>query len=86
MATFDYAASKLMQIEMIGMMVMSVDTPNGASEIMADGELKLVQSAPIRIDSAKRTLYNANPLDDYQKSSLYEILELYHDRKGNANL
>ncbi len=38
------------------------------------------------IDSVKRTLYNTNPLDDYQKYSLLEILEFYNDRKGKDSI
>ncbi len=80
--TFDYSVKSLMQIEMIGMIVIDVDTPNGASRIVTDGELNLIQAAPIRIDSVKRTLYNTNPLDDYQTYSMLEILEFYNNRKG----
>lgn len=39
--TFDFSVKKLMQIEMIGMMIVDVDTPNGASRLVTDGELKL---------------------------------------------
>ena len=68
---------------MIGLLYVNIDTPNGASRIIVDGELQLVQSAPIRIDSVRRTLYNVNPFDDYDQLSLQEMLELYHNRKGN---
>lgn len=74
---FDYSLKKLLQIEMIGLIYVDVDTPNGASLIITDGELKLVQASPILIDSVKRTLYNVDPFDDYQKYSMQEILENY---------
>ena len=80
---FDYTLKSLMQIEMIGLMVVDIDTPNGASRVVADGELTLKQAAPIRIDSVKRTLYNTNPLDDYTSYSLIDILGFYNNRKGN---
>lgn len=64
-ATFDYSLKKLLQIEMIGLLYLDIDTPNGASKIITSGELNLHQSSPIMIDSQKRTLYNTNPLDDF---------------------
>ena len=82
-STFDYSLKKLLQIEMIGMLYLDIDTPNGASRIIADGELEMKQSSPVLIDSVKRTLYNTNPLDDYQSFSLPDILEFYNNRKGN---
>jgi hypothetical protein len=39
--TFDFSIKKLMQLEMIGMMIVDVDTPNGASRLVVDGELEL---------------------------------------------
>lgn len=75
--TFDYYLKKRLLIEMIGMMHISIDTPDGASTIFTDGELKLKQSAPVTIDSLKRTLYDINPLDDYNSHTMLEILELY---------
>ena len=82
--TFDYGLSKFMDIEMIGMMVVNIDTPNGASRILTEGELKLVQTEPIRLDSIRRAIYNVNPLDDYLTSSFFDILESYQSRKGKS--
>ena len=67
---------------MIGMMQVSIDTPNGASRVVVDGNLKLYQSAPVLIDSIKRTLYNVNPLDEFSKYSMMDILDFYNNRKG----
>ncbi len=64
-ATFDYSLQQLLQIEMIGLLYLDIDTPNGASRIITSGDLKLHQSSPIMIDSQKRTLYNTNPFADY---------------------
>lgn len=50
---------------MIGLIHISIDTPNGACTVITDGELLLKQASPVLIDSVKRTLYNKNPLDDY---------------------
>lgn len=50
---------------MVGMLYLDIDTPNGASVVIADGELILKQSSPVLIDSVKRTLYNTDPFDDY---------------------
>jgi hypothetical protein len=82
-STFDYSLQTLLQEEMIGMLHVSIDTPNGASTIITDGDLSLKQSAPVLIDSVKRTLYNTDPLDDYYSYSMLSILEFYNDRKGN---
>lgn len=65
LGTFDYNLKKLLQIEMIGLFYLDISTPSGASTIITDGELILQQSAPVLIDSVKRTLYDQNPLDDY---------------------
>lgn len=35
--TFDWSVKSIMQIEMIGMMIVDIDTPNGASRIVTDG-------------------------------------------------
>jgi hypothetical protein len=71
---------------MVGMLHVSIDTPNGASTIITDGDLSLHQSAPVLIDSVKRTLYNKNPLDDYNSYSMLSILEFYSDRKGKVTI
>ena len=39
--TFDYSLSRYIEMQMIGMMLIDVDTQNGASRIMTDGELNL---------------------------------------------
>jgi len=39
--TFDYFVQKKIKMQLTGMLHMSKDTPNGASKIISDGELKL---------------------------------------------
>ena len=63
------------------MMHMSIDTPSGASKVIIEGTLELIQQAPVLIDSMKRTLYNKNPLDDYTIMSMPQIMEAYEARK-----
>ena len=72
--TFDYSLKELLQIEMVGLLVIDIDTPNGASKVITTGELLLKENAPVLVDSTKRTIYNTNPLDDYKSYSLFDIL------------
>ena len=81
--TVDFSLEKMVQLEMISMFQLNIDTPSGASSISAHGELEFVQSSPIHMTSVKRTLYNSNPLiDNYSKYSMNELLEFYSFRKG----
>lgn len=48
----------------VGMIHVSIDTPQGASNIIVDGQLKLKQNRPVLIDSITRSLYNIDPLSD----------------------
>lgn len=65
---------------MISLFYLNLNTPNGASKIIADGELELVQQEPIMITSKKKDLYAIDPLDSVDKYSLPEILEHYEAR------
>jgi Transmembrane protein 231 len=58
LGTVDYTLKSMVQMEMVGLFQVNIDTPNGASSIKANGELLLQQTAPIHIYSIKRTLYN----------------------------
>ena len=84
--TFDYSLKDLLQIEMVGLMVIDIDTPNGASQVITTGELQLKENAPVLVDSVKRTIYNTNPLDEYKSFSLFDILQFYNARNGKFNL
>lgn len=64
MTTFDYGLQERLSEEMIGLLYASIDTPDGASRILLDGSLDLVQTSPVLIDSKTRTLYNVNPLTE----------------------
>jgi len=50
-ASFDYQLDSILNIDMIGMMHVNLDTPNGAGRIMVDGQLNFMQDEPILIDS-----------------------------------
>ena len=82
LGTVDYSLQSMLQLEMIGLFNVNIDTPNGAASIKSTGDLKLVQSTPTHIDSVKRTLYNVNPFDSYGTYSLQDILEQYYFRTG----
>ena len=71
---------------MVGLMVIDIDTPNGASQVITTGELQLKENAPVLVDSVKRTIYNTNPLDEYKSFSLFDILQFYNARNGKFNL
>lgn len=49
-------------MQMIGMLDVQAETPNGASRIIADGNLVLKQKDPPLIDSQMRKVYNFDPL------------------------
>ena len=57
---------------MIGLIHMSVDTPLGASKVIADGQISLEQRQPVLIDSIMRSVYDANPFLDvnYEQFSI----------------
>ena len=80
--TVDYTLQQMLKLEMIGLFMIDIDTPSGASTIKTSGELDFIQTSPTHLDSQKRTVYNVNPFDDYQKYSLPDILEFYNFRKG----
>ena len=51
-------------MQLVGMLDLNINTPNGASKIISEGSLELQQSKPVLIDSQVRTLYNSDPLTD----------------------
>ena len=61
----DYSLKSMLQLEMISMFYLNIDTPSGAASIKSNGELELIQTSSIPIDSLKRTIYMVNPFDDY---------------------
>ena len=80
LGSFDYQLSRLLELEMISLFHLDLNTPNGAAKIVADGELQLVQQEPIMITSKKKDLYDQDPLDSIHRYSLPEILEYYEAR------
>ena len=70
LASFDYSLSKLLKMEMKGLISVDVDTPNGASAVLVSGDMLLSQSSPVLIDSVPRTLFNTDPIDDYVNYSI----------------
>ena len=62
--TFDYFVEYKLKMIMIGMIHMSVDTPLGASKVVADGLISLEQRQPVLIDSIMRSVYDVNPFLD----------------------
>lgn len=74
----------MLQIQMIGMMHVNIDTPNGAAITYIDGLLNFAQDEPILIDSIPRTIYNYDPItaEMYQKYSMPKIADFYASRKG----
>ena len=53
-ASFDYNLDSMLRINMIGMMHVNIDTPNGAAMTYVDGLLNFMQDEPILIDSVER--------------------------------
>ena len=51
MGSFDYALSSKVKLQMVGMLDLVADTPNGASKVIADGSLVFKQKEPVLIDS-----------------------------------
>ena len=48
---------------MTGLLYVNIDTPNGASKVIVEGDLKLKQDSPMVFDNFSRELYAANPVD-----------------------
>ena len=48
---------------MKGLMQVDIDTPNGVSKALINGDLNLYQEEPVLIDSKKRTVYDKDLLD-----------------------
>ena len=71
-------------MEMIGLMQLSIDTPNGAAKVIVDGDLVFKQTQPIIFDAIKRTIYNTNPIDIslVEKNSMTDLLQFYNARTG----
>jgi len=67
---------------MIGLMKVSVDTPNGAARLIVDGKLMLDQESPIQVESLVRKEYDVDPfaIDFYQKYTLNQIEDFYYSR------
>ena len=81
-STFDYFVQSKIKMQLVGMVHFSVDTPGGASKILADGSLELEQNKPVLIDSITRNLYNSDPLTDanFAQFSLGQLVESYNAR------
>ena len=62
-ATFDYILAQKLKLQMVGLLHVDLDTPNGTYLSRVDGNLNFDQAAPSLIDSIPRTLYNVDPLN-----------------------
>ena len=74
-------------MKQVGMLQLSVDSPMGASKIVSNGHLELVQDKPPLIDSITRTIYDVDPLTDvtYSQYTLEEMAETYNHRNEKVN-
>ena len=81
-AMLDFQLKEMVKVDMMGMLSLDIDTPNGAAKVIVDGDLVLKQTGPIVFDSNKRTIYKENPFSVslISKHSMTELLELYHER------
>jgi len=68
---------------MKGLMQVDIDTPNGVSKALINGDLNLHQEEPTLIDSKKRTVYNTDLLDlvAEKKLTLLSMFEQYQSHK-----
>lgn len=84
--SFNYLLTEKLNIDMAGIMHIDLDTPNGVAMARVDGDLMFDQASPILIDSITRTLFNKNPIDpdDYSSMGLPGILEHYFARSGKS--
>jgi hypothetical protein len=74
LGTFDYfLGEEKLKMKMIGLMHLSVACPEGASKIIADGDLKLKQQFPVLIDSITRTVFNQNPLTNSDSKAFEQL-------------
>ena len=82
--SFNYLLTEKLNIDMAGIMHIDLDTPNGVAMARIDGDLMFDQASPILIDSITRTLFDKNPInpDDYSSMGLPGILEHYFARSG----
>jgi len=80
--TFDYFIEYKLKMLMIGMFNMAVDTPLGASKVIADGELTLELRRPVLIDSTTRSIYYFDPFNsnNYEQFSIEQIVSDYNGR------
>lgn len=86
-STYDYYVETKLKMQIVGMLDLTIDTPNGASNIIADGSIVLTQSKPVLIDRKVRTLFNFDPLlaADYAQHSIEKIRKDYHARSERVN-
>ena len=85
--TFDYFVQKKIKMQLVGMLHMNQNTPNGVSKIISDGELKLEQKRPILIDSITRSIYDVDPFTDTKLTqfSVYDTVSRYRAQSGKFN-
>lgn len=62
-APIGYQLKEMLKVDMIALLHLSIDTPNGAAKVIADGDLLLKQDGPVVFEQAKRTVYKQNPID-----------------------
>lgn len=78
LSTFKYKLRQILNLDMIGMIETSVETPNGAGKVSLTGDLVFEQQEAILIDNVLRTLFDVDPLmSSYESQSLNEIIDKY---------
>lgn len=76
-APLRYQLKQLVRVDMTGLLYLNVETPNGASKVIVQGDLNLKQDSPMVFDSVERDLYKENPVDFEQvrTTNLQSLLE-----------
>lgn len=83
-APVSYQLKQQLKIDMTGLLHLSIDTPNGASKVIVDGDLQFRQDSPIVFEKVQRLVYQENPISVslLKKNSLTELIEKYYSRTG----
>jgi len=86
-APVSYQLTQLLKVDMTGLLHVNVDTPNGASKVIVQGDLNLKQDGPMAFDSVKRDIYLQNPVDYelVKATGLQELMDLYYSRAGKSS-
>lgn len=77
LAPLSYILKDKLQVQMTGLLHVDVSTPNGAAQVIIDGDLTLHQDSPMPYETGKQLVHLQNPiaLDLVSKSSLQDLIE-----------